>query len=117
MLAAVPGFRALPCVLCDAELHLVESDQKKAVFLQTVIRETGIQATSITSASNPSHPSALILLPGRWHRLIDFSSFSGLPRDEVSVSKGCPCRSRWPLKRSDITYRLRKGLTNPRLLW
>ena len=40
--AGFPGL--VLAALCDAELHLVESDQKKAVFLQTVIRETGIRA-------------------------------------------------------------------------
>ena len=40
--AGFPGL--ILAALCDAELHLVESDQKKAVFLQTVTRETGIRA-------------------------------------------------------------------------
>ena len=31
-------------MLCDAECHLVESDQRKAVFLSTVIRECGLTA-------------------------------------------------------------------------
>ena len=39
------GFPGLVlAMLCDAECHLVESDQRKAVFLSTVIRECGLTA-------------------------------------------------------------------------
>ena len=40
------GFAGLVlAILTDAECHLVESDQKKAIFLSTVIRECGLTAT------------------------------------------------------------------------
>jgi len=41
--AGFPGL--VLAILTDAECHLVESDQKKAIFLQTVIRECGLTAT------------------------------------------------------------------------
>ncbi|MEX0504323.1 16S rRNA (guanine(527)-N(7))-methyltransferase RsmG [Alphaproteobacteria bacterium LSUCC0719] len=41
--AGFPGL--VLAILTDAECHLVESDQKKAIFLQTVIRECGLKAT------------------------------------------------------------------------
>ena len=40
--AGFPGL--VLAILTDAECHLVESDQKKAVFLRTVIRECGLMA-------------------------------------------------------------------------
>ncbi len=40
--AGFPGL--VLAILTDAECHLVESDQKKAVFLSTVIRECGLMA-------------------------------------------------------------------------
>ena len=40
--AGFPGL--VLAILTDAECHLVESDQKKAVFLSTVIRECGLTA-------------------------------------------------------------------------
>jgi 16S rRNA (guanine527-N7)-methyltransferase len=41
--AGFPGL--VLAILTDAECHLVESDQKKAIFLSTVIRECGLTAT------------------------------------------------------------------------
>jgi len=41
--AGFPGL--VLAILTDAECHLVESDQKKAIFLRTVIRECGLTAT------------------------------------------------------------------------
>ena len=40
--AGFPGL--VLAILTDAECHLVESDQKKAIFLSTVIRECGLTA-------------------------------------------------------------------------
>ena len=40
--AGFPGL--VLAMLTDAECHLVESDQKKAIFLRTVIRECGLTA-------------------------------------------------------------------------
>ena len=44
MLAVAVVSRGCAGDLCDAECHLVESDQRKAVFLSTVIRECGLTA-------------------------------------------------------------------------
>jgi 16S rRNA (guanine527-N7)-methyltransferase len=41
--AGFPGL--VLAILTDADCHLVESDQKKAIFLSTVIRECGLTAT------------------------------------------------------------------------
>ena len=41
--AGFPGL--VLAILTDADCHLVESDQKKAIFLRTVIRECGLSAT------------------------------------------------------------------------
>ncbi|MDA9639410.1 16S rRNA (guanine(527)-N(7))-methyltransferase RsmG [SAR116 cluster bacterium] len=40
--AGFPGL--VLAMMCDAEVHLVESDQKKSIFLQTVIRECQLRA-------------------------------------------------------------------------
>ena len=42
---AAAGLRACVSIITDNQLTLVESDQRKSVFLQTVIRELGLTAT------------------------------------------------------------------------
>lgn len=40
------GFPGLVlAIMCDAHIHLVESDQRKSIFLRTVVRELGLTAT------------------------------------------------------------------------
>ena len=42
--AGFPGV-VIACVCPNADVHLIESDQKKAIFMQTVSRETNVSVT------------------------------------------------------------------------
>ena len=115
--AGFPGL--VLAALCDAELHLVESDQKKAVFLQTVIRETGIQAT-IHNKRIESQPSigadivtARALAP--IDRLLELLEVQLAPGTRCLFLKGARAEAELATleTRSDITYRLHPSLTNP----
>ena len=115
--AGFPGL--VLAALCDAELHLVESDQKKAVFLQTVIRETGIQAT-IHNKRIESQPSigadivtARALAP--IDRLLELLEAQLAPGTRCLFLKGARAEAEVATleTRSDITYRLYPSLTNP----
>jgi len=115
--AGFPGL--VLAALCDAELHLVESDQKKAVFLQTVIRETGIRAII--------HNKRIESLPLIGADIVTARALASLDRLlellEAQLVAGTRClflkgsRAEAELAaldtRSDITRRLHPSLTNP----
>lgn len=115
--AGFPGL--VLAALCDAECHLVESDQKKAIFLQTVVRECGIPAV-IHTARIESLPSlgaeivtARALAP--MDRLLD------LLADQLSAGTRClflkGAQAEQELAtlgtRPDLSWELTPSLTNP----
>ena len=115
--AGFPGL--VLAALCDAECHLVESDQKKAVFLQTVIRETGIRAiihNARVESLPPYQPdiiTARALAP--LDRLLDLLSAQMRPGTRCLFLKGAQAEAELGAlaDRSDIAHRLHPSLTNP----
>ena len=105
-------------ILCEAECHLVESDQRKSVFLSTVIRECGLSAHVHTSriedlpALGASVITARALAPlDRLLRLLDGQFMSGTrclflkgarARDEIAAAE-----------MTKLRWRLHPSLTNP----
>lgn len=114
--AGFPGL--VLAALCDAECHLVESDQKKAIFLQTVIRETGIRAT-IHNKRAESLPSlepdiitARALAP--LEKLLDLLAVQLRPGTRCLFLKGEQAEAELQAidYRQDIAYKLHPSLTN-----
>ena len=115
--AGFPGW--VLAALCDAECHLVDSDQKKANYQQTVVRECGIPAV-IHTARIESLPSlgaeivtARALAP--MDRLLD------LLADQLSAGTRClflkGAQAEQELAtlgtRPDLSWELTPSLTNP----
>ena len=113
--AGFPGL--VLAALCDAELHLVESDQKKAVFLQTVIRETGIRATVHKKRIESLPPIGADIVTARalasLDRLLELLEAQLVPGTRCLFLKGA--RAEVELSaldtRSGITCRLHPSLT------
>ena len=115
--AGFPGL--VLAALCDAELHLVESDQKKAVFLQTVIRETGIRATIHNKRveSLPAMQADIVTARAlaSLDRLLDLLDAQLVPGTRCLFLKGARAEAELAAldARRDIACRLHPSLTNP----
>ena len=115
--AGFPGL--VVAALCDAELHLVESDQKKAVFLQTVIRETGIRAIvhNRRIESLPSIGADIVTARAlaSLDRLLELIEAQLVPGTRCLFLKGARAESELAAldTRFDIIRRLHPSLTNP----
>ena len=115
--AGFPGL--VLAALCDAELHLVESDQKKAVFLQTVIRETGIRAIVHNRRIESLPPIGAGIVTARalasLDRLLELLEAQLVPGTRCLFLKGARAESELAAldTRSDIIHRLHPSLTNP----
>ncbi len=116
--AGFPGL--VLAALCDAELHLVESDQKKAVFLQTVIRETGIRAIVHNRRIESLPPIGADIVTARalasLDRLLELLEAQLVPGTRCLFLKGARAEAELAAAldtRSDIIRRLHPSLTNP----
>ena len=115
--AGFPGL--VLAALCDAELHLVESDQKKAVFLQTVIRETGIRAIVHNKRIEFLSPIGADIITARalasLDRLLELLEAQLVPGMRCLFLKGARAEAELAAldTRSDIIRRLHPSLTNP----
>ncbi len=115
--AGFPGL--VLAALCDAELHLVESDQKKAVFLQTIIRETGIPAIVHNRRIESLPPIGAGIVTARalasLDRLLELLEAQLVPGTRCLFLKGARAESELAAldTRSDIIRRLHPSLTNP----
>ena len=115
--AGFPGL--VLAALCDAELHLVESDQKKAVFLQTVIRETGIRAIVHNKRIESLPAIGADIVTARalasLERLLTLMQSQLVPGTRCLFLKGARTEEELAAigTRSDITHRLHPSLTNP----
>jgi len=115
--AGFPGL--VLAALCDAELHLVESDQKKAVFLQTVIRETGIRAIVHNRRIESLPPIGAGIVTARalasLDRLLELLEAQLVPGTRGLFLKGARAEAELVAldTRSDIIRRLHPSLTNP----
>ena len=115
--AGFPGL--VVAALCDAELHLVESDQKKAVFLQTVIRETGIRAIVHNRRIESLPPIGAGIVTARalasLDRLLELLEAQLVPGTRCLFLKGARVEAELATLdiRSDIIHRLHPSLTNP----
>ena len=115
--AGFPGL--VLAALCDAECHLVESDQKKAIFLQTVVRECGIPATIHTARieSLPSLDADIItaraLAP--MDRLLDLLAGQLSPGTRCLFLKGAQAEGELAAlgTRPELSWQLTPSLTNP----
>ena len=116
--AGFPGL--VLAALCDAELHLVESDQKKAVFLQTVIRETGIRAIVHNKRIEFMPLIGADIVTARalasLDRLLELLEAQLVPGTRCLFLKGARVEAELAVldTRSDITCRLHPSLTNPK---
>ena len=115
--AGFPGL--VLAAFCDAELHLVESDQKKAVFLQTVIRETGIRAIVHNRRIESLPPIGADIVTARalasLDRLLELLEAQLVPGMRCLFLKGARAEAELAAldTRSDIIRRLHPSLTNP----
>ena len=115
--AGFPGL--VLAALCDAELHLVESDQKKAVFLQTVIRETGVRAVVHNRRIESLPPIGADIVTARalasLDRLLELLEAQLVPGMRCLFLKGARAEAELAAldTRSDIIRRLHPSLTNP----
>ena len=115
--AGFPGL--VLAALCDAEMHLVESDQKKAVFLQTVIRETGIRAIVHNRRIESLPPIGADIVTARalasLDRLLELLKAQLAPGTRCLFLKGARAEVELAAldTRSDIIRRLHPSLTNP----
>ena len=115
--AGFPGL--VLAALCDAECHLVESDQKKAIFLQTVVRECGIPATIHTARIEelPSLQADIVtaraLAP--MDRLLDLLADQLVPGTRCLFLKGAQAKQELAAlgPRPDLSLELTPSLTNP----
>ena len=115
--AGFPGL--VLAALCDAECHLVESDQKKAVFLQTVIRETGIRATIHNKRMEALPPLGASIITARavasLEKLLSLLAPQLVAGTRCLFMKGAQAEGELPAleTRMDITHKLHPSLTNP----
>ena len=115
--AGFPGL--VLAALCDSELHLVESDQKKAVFLQTVIRETGVRAVvhNRRIESLPSIGADIVTARAlaSLDKLLELLEAQLVPGMRCLFLKGAQAEAELAAldTRSDIIHRLHPSLTNP----
>ena len=115
--AGFPGL--VLAALCDAELHLVESDQKKAVFLQTVVRETGIGAIVHNKRIESLQPIGADIVTARalasLDRLLELLEVQLVLGTRCLFLKGVRAEAELATldTRSDIACRLHPSLTNP----
>ncbi len=115
--AGFPGL--VLAALCDAELHLVESDQKKAVFLQTVIRETGVRAVVHNRRIESLPPIGADIVTARalasLERLLELLEAQLVPGMRCLFLKGARAEAELAAldTRSDIIRSLHPSLTNP----
>ena len=121
--AGFPGL--VLAALCDAECHLVESDQKKAIFLQTVVRECGIPATIHTARIESLPPLGADIVTAR--ALAPMDRLLALLQDQLSAAggggsgtrclflKGAQARAELAAlgPRPDLSWELTPSLTNP----
>jgi len=115
--AGFPGL--VLAALCDAECHLVESDQKKAIFLQTVVRECGIPATIHASRIESLAPLQADVVTARalapMDRLLELLADQLGPATRCLFLKGAQAESELAAlsTRSDLSWQLTPSLTNP----
>lgn len=115
--AGFPGL--VLAALCDAECHLVESDQKKAIFLKTVVRECGIPATIHTARIESLAPVGADVITAR--ALAPMDRLLTLLADQLSVGtrclflKGAQAEREMAAlgPRSDLSWKMTPSLTNP----
>ena len=119
--AGFPGL--VLAILTDAECHLVESDQKKAVFLSTVIRECGLTAKvhNHRVENLPCLEAAIITVRALapLDRLLPLLATQLRPGTRCLFLKGAQAEAELAAlaKRLDetanVTWRLHPSLTNP----
>ena len=115
--AGFPGL--VLAILTDAECHLVESDQKKAIFLSTVIRECGLTATvhNHRVETLPCLDAAIItaraLAP--LDRLMPLLATQLRPGTRCLFLKGAKAASELAAlgRPANLTWHLHPSLTNP----
>lgn len=115
--AGFPGL--VLAALCDAECHLVESDRKKAIFLQTVVRECGIPATIHTARIESLPPLQADIITARalapMDRLLALLGDQLSPGTRCLFLKGVQAKSELAAlgPRPDLSWELTPSLTNP----
>jgi len=115
--AGFPGL--VLAALCGAECHLVESDQKKAIFLQTVVRECGIPATIHAARIESLPPLAADIVTAR--ALAPMDRLLALLADQLPAGTRClflkGAQAKQELAalgtRPDLSWGLTPSLTNP----
>ena len=115
--AGFPGL--VLAILTDAECHLVESDQKKAIFLSTVIRECGLTAIvhNHRVESLPCLEAAIItaraLAP--LDRLLPLLATQLRSGTRCLFLKGAQAKAELAAlgRPANLTWRLHPSLTNP----
>ncbi len=119
--AGFPGL--VLAMLTDAECHLVESDQKKAIFLRTVIRECGLTAKvhNHRVENLPCLEAAIItaraLAP--LDRLLPLLATQLRPGTRCLFLKGAQVEAELAAlvatldETANVTWRLHPSLTNP----
>ena len=114
------GFPGLVlAMLCDAECHLVESDQRKAVFLSTVIRECGLTAKVHNSRVEALPALGASVITAR--ALAPFDRLLRLLSPQLAVGTRClflkGARAEAEIaaagEMANLHYRLHPSLTNP----
>jgi len=115
--AGFPGL--VLAILTDAECHLVESDQKKAIFLSTVIRECGLRAkvhnerVERLPCLEASVITARALAP--LDRLLALLATQLRPGTRCLFLKGAQAQAELAAlgNPANLTWRLHPSLTNP----
>ena len=115
--AGFPGI--VLAILTDAECHLVESDQKKAIFLSTVIRECGLtarvhnQRVESLPCLEASIITARALAP--LDRLLPLLATQLRPGTRCLFLKGAQAESELAAlgNPANLAWRLHPSLTNP----
>ena len=115
--AGFPGI--VLAILTDAECHLVESDQKKAIFLSTVIRECGLKAhvhnqrVESLPCLEASIITARALAP--LDRLLPLLATQLRPGTRCLFLKGAQAESELAAlgNPANLAWRLHPSLTNP----
>ena len=119
--AGFPGL--VLAILTDAECHLVESDQKKAIFLSTVIRECGLRVKvhNHRIESLPCLQASIItaraLAP--LDRLLPLLASQLRPGTRCLFLKGARAKAELAAlattldEPANLTWRLHPSLTNP----
>ena len=115
--AGFPGL--VLSIMTSAECHLVESDQKKAVFLSTVIRECGLSAKvhndriEVLPCLDASVSTARALAP--LDRLLPLLKRQLRPGTRCLFLKGAKAEAELAAlgAPANLTWRLHPSLTNP----